>query len=291
MGQYVLKLLRPGKPALTQRQSLFLPWHRYYIWAYEKALREECGYDGYLPYWNHARYASAPLESPIFDGSDTSMSGTGLETETTTVPESALVLPWRGGGGCIHTGPFVNWTVNIGPLAKLWMEVPDNPRADGRGYNPRCVRRDVNAYVAAHSTSDANVTELITRHADYAAFQTQFETTSDPERNPGVLGVHAGGHYTHGGDPGGDFYMSPGDPVFWLHHAGVDRYWWTWQNYLAPERRTMELGLTMTMFDDPPDRNGTLDDELDFGVVGPGRRLRIRETMSSLKGPFCYVYV
>jgi len=23
--------------------------HRYYIWAYEKALREECGYRGYQP--------------------------------------------------------------------------------------------------------------------------------------------------------------------------------------------------------------------------------------------------
>lgn len=27
----------------------FLTWHRYYVWAYENALREECGYDGYQP--------------------------------------------------------------------------------------------------------------------------------------------------------------------------------------------------------------------------------------------------
>jgi tyrosinase len=27
----------------------FLTWHRYFIWSFETALREECGYDGYLP--------------------------------------------------------------------------------------------------------------------------------------------------------------------------------------------------------------------------------------------------
>jgi tyrosinase len=27
----------------------FLSWHRYYVWAYEKALREECGYKGAQP--------------------------------------------------------------------------------------------------------------------------------------------------------------------------------------------------------------------------------------------------
>lgn len=31
------------------QQGNFLTWHRHYIWSYEKALREECGYDGYLP--------------------------------------------------------------------------------------------------------------------------------------------------------------------------------------------------------------------------------------------------
>jgi tyrosinase len=275
---------------LISRQSLFLPWHRYYLWAYENTLREECGYKGYQPYWNHARYAAAPLESPIFDGSDTSMSGTGLPVRPTTVPDGALVLPWLGGGGCISTGPFVNWTINIGPVAKLWTDVRDNPRLDGRGYNPRCVRRDVNSWVSSHSTTDTNITDLITKSLDFESFQSKFESAGDPEDSPGVLGVHSGGHYTWGGDPGGDFFMSPGDPVFWLHHAGIDRIWWTWQN-LAPENRTTELGMTLTMFNDPPSRNGTLEDEMDFGVVGPGTKVKIRETMDTLKESFCYIYL
>ena len=31
-------------------QGHFLAWHRYFVAAYEKALREECGYDGAQPY-------------------------------------------------------------------------------------------------------------------------------------------------------------------------------------------------------------------------------------------------
>lgn len=27
----------------------FLTWHRYFVWAYEQALRNECGYKGYQP--------------------------------------------------------------------------------------------------------------------------------------------------------------------------------------------------------------------------------------------------
>lgn len=27
----------------------FLSWHRYFVWSYETALREECGYTGYQP--------------------------------------------------------------------------------------------------------------------------------------------------------------------------------------------------------------------------------------------------
>jgi hypothetical protein len=32
-------------------------WHRYYIWAYETALRTECDYKGYQPYWDWSKYS------------------------------------------------------------------------------------------------------------------------------------------------------------------------------------------------------------------------------------------
>ncbi|KAH6896173.1 hypothetical protein BKA70DRAFT_787499 [Coprinopsis sp. MPI-PUGE-AT-0042] len=55
----------------------FLGFHRYYIYGYEKALREECGYQGSQPYWNWFAYQNNLKDSPVFDGSETSMGGDG----------------------------------------------------------------------------------------------------------------------------------------------------------------------------------------------------------------------
>jgi tyrosinase len=41
----------------------FFPWHRYYIWAFESALRQECGYTGYLPYWNWGKSAKVSFSA------------------------------------------------------------------------------------------------------------------------------------------------------------------------------------------------------------------------------------
>ena len=32
--------------------GIFLAWHRYYLWAFEEALRNECGYNGTQPVRN-----------------------------------------------------------------------------------------------------------------------------------------------------------------------------------------------------------------------------------------------
>jgi hypothetical protein len=37
------------KQGLSRLQANFLSWHRYFVWTYETALREECGYKGYQP--------------------------------------------------------------------------------------------------------------------------------------------------------------------------------------------------------------------------------------------------
>lgn len=32
--------------------GLFLPFHRYFVWAYGQALKNSCGYKGVSPYWD-----------------------------------------------------------------------------------------------------------------------------------------------------------------------------------------------------------------------------------------------
>ncbi len=42
-------------------------------------------------------------------------------------------------------------------------------------------------------------------------------------------GVHGGVHVWVGGAMGA-IATAPADPIFWMHHANLDRLWWQWQN-------------------------------------------------------------
>jgi len=43
-----------------------------------------------------------------------------------------------------------------------------------------------------------------------------------------INGIHGGVHIWVGGTM--STFKSPADPVFWLHHANLDRLWWKWYN-------------------------------------------------------------
>jgi tyrosinase len=88
--------------------------------------------------------------------------------------------------------------VSLGPVSPMLPDIPPNPRADGYGSNPRCLRRDVNKYSSA--VTYANFTyALITQNPLIDDMQQVMLGT--PAKND--WGVHLGGHYTIGGDPGG----------------------------------------------------------------------------------------
>ncbi|KAL2802987.1 hypothetical protein BJX63DRAFT_440466 [Aspergillus granulosus] len=263
----------------------FLTWHRYFTWAYEQALRNECGYKGYQPYWGWPKYADDPVNSPIFDGSEYSMGGDG-----SYVPHPAaevatgIMLPPANGGGCVTTGPFKDFQVNLGPLF-VTLHVPGVEAQNGTGlnYNPRCLRRDVNPEAAKWTTTE-HVVDLIKNYKDIASFQNRFQG----DFPNGYLGVHSGGHYTISGDPAGDFFASPGDPVFYLHHAAIDRVFWTWQN-LDPAERTFVVEGPTVIPGLGPSPNATLDDLQYFDVLAEDRT--IRELLDTTGGPFCYIYL
>jgi tyrosinase len=75
------------------------------------------------------------------------------------------------------------------------------------------VTRDWHAAHLAHP-SDLNAVKGYT--GTFAGFQTSLEGT-----------VHAGTHNAVGGDMAGS--ASPTDPLFWLHHAFIDKTWADWQ--------------------------------------------------------------
>ena len=57
-----------------------------------------------------------------------------------------------------------------------------------------------------------------------AMAQTNYGNFSAP-----INGIHGGVHIWVGGTMS-DASVSPADPVFWLHHANLDRLWWVWYN-------------------------------------------------------------
>jgi len=88
--------------------TLVMHWHRFYIFAYEAALRQECNYKGYQPYWDWSKYPDL-VNSPIFNGDDWSMGGNGDPVPHKGLqlgPDTAETVPAGPGGGCVTTVPF-----------------------------------------------------------------------------------------------------------------------------------------------------------------------------------------
>ncbi|KAH8886663.1 Di-copper centre-containing protein [Thozetella sp. PMI_491] len=224
----------------------FLSWHRYYLWIYEKAMREECGYTGAHPYWNWDRYASDPANSPLFNGNASSMSSGSSHMDA-----------------CVDSGPFADMVVNLGPGKSLQS-------------NPRCLVRNLSASQASQCTADKTL-RLIMGSSDIASFQNTMQA---------VPGVHAGGHFTIGGNPGGDIYSSPGDPAFFLHHAMIDRVWWLWQMQNIDARLGAIAGSNART-----GGLGKLTDTVDLGInADPTTLSTLMNTMGGLHGEMCYIY-
>ncbi|EEH20362.2 hypothetical protein PABG_02621 [Paracoccidioides brasiliensis Pb03] len=277
----------------------FLAWHRYFVHAYEKALKDQCGYRGVSPYWEWGYDVLDPHKSPVFDGSPYSMGSDGAPLEnrapTFKLPPPPPLPPANGrefpaglGGGCVKSGPFSDLTTNLGPVAMAGGRLDDPLR-----HNPRCLQRDMNSYIGQQFTAFNWSTWTVEASRDIVGFQSRLAGTPENESPNGeplnYFGVHGGGHTFLGGMTGQhtDFYSSPQEPAFFLHHGQIDRLWSIWQWLDIKERRDAMWG-TLTFANIPPSRNGTLNDIIDLGPLAPP--LTMSEVMSTVDGPFCYFY-
>jgi tyrosinase len=90
-----LVVLHQKSTPTVHGNAKFLLWHRYFLWTFEDLLRQECGFEAPLPFFNEAKYAgkfqSSDLFSPAWLG-------------------SLLVH-----GNCVTDGQFANMANNIGP--------------------------------------------------------------------------------------------------------------------------------------------------------------------------------
>lgn len=269
-------------------------------------LRTECGYTGAQPYWDwtlDATSESAFLASPVFN-SVTGFGGNGPFVETD--PSNPFNVPGRSGGGCVTGGPFagVNDIVHLGP-------------SDAVEYNPQCLKRDLSPYFGARYLG-MNQTQVTLAQGDFGWFARTVEGMPSFETS----GVHGGGHYGVGGTLGefssflflslervslviigfawltrigqmGDLYTSPADPLFYLHHANLDRLWWSWQKLNLSERLTDISGPIHLMdYGNTAGGNTTLDFPLSVGVsaadTSVGDVMKINACGAG--GVLCYEY-
>ncbi|KAK9766486.1 hypothetical protein K7432_004400 [Basidiobolus ranarum] len=120
-------------------------------------------------------------------------------------PEQSPVFNWFGGNGegpdsCVLTGPFANWPVAI----------PEK----------RCLRRDFDRNTLLSPFMPPEVLNYFIENAqDYRQLHEYIE---DVPHNRIHIGI--------GGEKGDmDMASSANDPIFWIHHAFVDKIWADWQ--------------------------------------------------------------
>ncbi|KAI5778036.1 hypothetical protein EDC01DRAFT_591559, partial [Geopyxis carbonaria] len=254
----------------------FLAWHRYYVAAFESALRHECGYRGAQPYWNWSIdvASGAPMDAwPVFSNAS-GFGGNGPPHSRAPTPSWPDVAGATG-GGCVPAGPFREgaYTAHVGP-------------GQNTSFNPHCLHRSFNPTVAA-----LKLTKALT---DAALAAESFTAFSDAVQGPQVntqqgidaLTFHGGGHYAPGGDAT-DFISSPTDPTFWLHHAYIDYLYWQWQSKDL-EVRVKEVGGPVVPFSGPTGRNVTLGFEVDLMWEGGSRT--VGDLMHIRRGGLCYGY-
>ncbi|QRW27754.1 tyrosinase [Rhizoctonia solani] len=210
----------------------FLPWHRYdleslrcteadtniasinsvYLFEWTNILREECGYEGVVPYWAWEKDTDDFEGSEIWDtDSEYGLGGFSNDSSDDYV---------------IHDGAL-DIDLAYPTLRRHYIPYPyDIPVP----FNNSKIK-------ATDTFTPEEVKKLLAQpEGNYTRFQSYMES---------LIGMHSSLHLMIGGDMGticpagteGTEYcpaqrtatFSTNDPIFHLHHGNIDRLWWLWQ--------------------------------------------------------------
>ncbi|KAF9872022.1 hypothetical protein CkaCkLH20_10654 [Colletotrichum karsti] len=157
---------------------------------WERTLKESCAFHSPIPYWDWTLDWQNLASSSIWDA-ETGFGGDGTRGEHTAV----------GGGSCVTDGPFRNL----------------RPKLYNHTYLEHCLSRGFNDTMRRplQALSPDSIGAIM-GNTTYAGFEKRVEFT-----------LHNGLHEAIGGDF--KALTAANDPIFFLHHAQVDRLWWRWQ--------------------------------------------------------------
>jgi tyrosinase len=160
-------------------------------------------------------------------------------------------------------------------------------------YKPTCLTRDFAPQFAQLKLNSSFVDSILDNSNSFSAFDYSVQAGLEVES----WTYHAGGHNAVGSELGvmADFYASPGDALFYLHHANMDRLWWIWQRR-EWSTRGGDISGPVEQFGAPFDfkvRKISASVTLDFQMEArplASRGMRIGDVMDISRGALCYVY-
>ncbi|RBQ75510.1 hypothetical protein FVER14953_13776 [Fusarium verticillioides] len=243
----------------------FLPWHRWYVQLHEDLLRDECDFKGVQPYWDWTIDADKNdvVNSPLFDpktgfGGDAKLTGSDVP----------------GFKRCVVDGPFANTNLT---LAMGW------PDMNTPGNRLHCFTREFNGGLGKDENGNQILGDMQASAYNSRVMDTIYSFDNYHAMSDMLEGLpHAQIHSIIFGDMGPA--TSPNEPLFFLHHANVDRVWAKWQG-----RNATRLA-DYTGFND---RNKWISADITDGM--PVMRLAdkepvVKDYMDTRAGPLCYTY-
>ncbi|KAI9352029.1 hypothetical protein BDR26DRAFT_890707 [Obelidium mucronatum] len=198
----------------------FYPYHRAMLHQFELALRST----GIWP---------ANQGIPYFDWSGMSQNWWTSDIFTDQY-FGAINNPSDKVNNCVVDGAFKKSVYSVAPDAEGYRQVT--------GTDTKCLRRNAGQFALTDAitiTQSLSATTFLTFTSDSA--HHYYDETN----------YHAGGHGILGGG-GSDMAnpaVSPNDPIFWLHHGFVDKYYWRWQQQC--EAFKFDYSGTLARADDP----------------------------------------
>ncbi|KAJ3101358.1 hypothetical protein HDU97_001399 [Phlyctochytrium planicorne] len=173
---------------------VFLPWHRYFIAVLENDLQKISGNSSLaVPFWAWGS-----------DATKWALSSTGMLTE------KRFGTTGRGSEGCVTDGFMQgNW-------------VPNDQKCLARGYAEKNTDQGVATYTEDFMLlALARDPESKKRHSSYDSFRVLVESLPHNTMHMMIAGNNPISLGAEMGDPA----VSVNDPIFWMHHNNIDRYW------------------------------------------------------------------
>ncbi|KAH9986888.1 Di-copper centre-containing protein [Russula compacta] len=260
--------------------GLFLPWHRWFVHVFEESLKSKCGYTGASPYWNWT------IDAPDFHGS--------------SFWKDSDPLSGLGGWG----DPNADFSVPDGGFRELHLSYP-SPHVLRRNFTLRPFGIPLVFFtrplLEANTSFSAPAIEklLETPVGDYRGFQAAFEEFE---------AAHGAVHLITGGDLGGFCpsnappnctegpTWSPNEPLFWMHHAMVDKVWFDWQ-HRNPQNAMSFFGGSVQALESldtyhqyPNGGSPFLNLNSTMPADGMFPEVMIEDVFNTTSGILCYVY-